>query len=99
MTYSYCAGNPISKVDVDGRDFIISIRKSEQTGKLKHTDLYYQVGPFMSSNRGDDFHETRSWNRFTFGDDGVSIKENVSCRHVNISKVQEVLKRQGVRID
>lgn len=29
----------------------------------------------------------------------VSIKDNVSCRKVNISKVQEVLKNQGVRID
>ncbi|MHA2283751.1 MAG: FAD-dependent oxidoreductase [Promethearchaeota archaeon] len=29
----------------------------------------------------------------------VSVKDNVSCREVNISKVQEVLKKQGVRID
>lgn len=29
----------------------------------------------------------------------VSVKDNVSCRHVNISKVQEVLKKQGVRVD
>lgn len=29
----------------------------------------------------------------------VSIKENVTCRQVNIKKVQEILKKQGVRID
>ena len=29
----------------------------------------------------------------------VSVKDNVSCRQVSISKVQEVLKKQGVRID
>lgn len=29
----------------------------------------------------------------------VSIKDNVSCRQVSISKVQEALKKQGVRID
>lgn len=29
----------------------------------------------------------------------VSIKDNVSCRQVKISKVQEALKKQGVRID
>ncbi len=29
----------------------------------------------------------------------VSVKDNVSCRQVDISKVQEVLKKQGVRID
>ena len=29
----------------------------------------------------------------------VSIKDNVTCRQVNIKKVQEILKKQGVRID
>jgi len=29
----------------------------------------------------------------------VSIKDNLSCRQVNISEVQKVLKKQGVRID
>jgi hypothetical protein len=29
----------------------------------------------------------------------ISVKDNVSCREVNITKVQEVLKNQGVRID
>jgi hypothetical protein len=29
----------------------------------------------------------------------VSIKDQVSCGHVNIPKVQKALKRQGVRID
>jgi hypothetical protein len=29
----------------------------------------------------------------------VSIKDNVTCRQVNIKEVQEILKKQGVRID
>ena len=29
----------------------------------------------------------------------VSVKENVTCRQVDISEVQEALKRQGVRIE
>ena len=29
----------------------------------------------------------------------LSLKDNVTCRHVDISKIQETLKKQGVRID
>jgi len=29
----------------------------------------------------------------------VSIKDNVTCRSVNIRKVQKALKKQGVRVD
>jgi hypothetical protein len=28
----------------------------------------------------------------------VSVKDNVACRRVNISKVQKALEKQGVRI-
>jgi hypothetical protein len=29
----------------------------------------------------------------------VSIKENVTCREVDIAKIQKALKKQGVRIE